>query len=126
MGLYQYKRLAFGISRAAEVLQHIISSLINGIPGTRNISGDIIIHGSNEISHNISLHTVLKRLDENVLTINLSKLKLSVPEINLFGHKFSSKGLAPDHKKVEAWKSFTRSKYVKQLRSLIGMANFSF
>ena len=74
MGLYQYKRLAFGISSVAEVFLHIISSLINDIPGTRNISDDIIIYGRNEIVHNKSLHAVLKRLDENGLTINLSKL----------------------------------------------------
>ena len=74
MGLYQYKRLSFGISVAAEVFQHIISSLINDIPGTRNISNDIIIiYGRNAISHNKSLHAVLKTLDENGLTINLSK-----------------------------------------------------
>ena len=125
MGLYQYKRLAFGTSSAAEVFQHIISSLINDIPGARNISDDIIIYGRNEISHNKSLHAVLKRLDENGLTINLSKCKFSVPEINFFGHKLSSKGLAPDPKKVEALKSFTRPKDIKQLRSFIGMANFS-
>ena len=53
-----------------------------------NISDDIIIYGRNEISHNKSLHVVLKRLDETGLTINLSKCKFSVPEINLFGHTF--------------------------------------
>ena len=125
MGLYQYKRLSFGISSAAEVFQHIISSLINDIPGTRNISGDIIMYGRNEISHNKSLHAVLKRLDENGFTINLSKCKFSVPDINFFGHKYSSKGIAPDPKKVEALKFFTRPKYIKQLRSFIGMENFS-
>ena len=34
MCLYLYMRLAFGISSAAEVFQHIISSLINDTPGT--------------------------------------------------------------------------------------------
>ena len=125
MGLYQYKRLAFGISSAAEVFQHIISSLSNDILGIRNISDDIIIYGRNEISHNKSLYAVLKRLDENRLTINLSKCKFSVPEINFFSHKFSSKGFAPDHKKVEAFTFFMRPKYIKQLRSFIGMNNFS-
>ena len=60
MVLYQYKILAFGISSAAEVFPHI-SSFINDIPGTRNISDDIIIYGRNEISHNKLLHAVLKK-----------------------------------------------------------------
>ena len=68
---------------------------------------------------------VLKRLDENGLTINLSKCEFAVPEIKFFGHKFSSKGLAPDPKKVDALKSFTPPEDVKQLRSFIGMASFS-
>ena len=48
---------------------------------------------------------------------------MSDHEINFFGHKFSNKGFAPDRKKVEALKSFTRPKDIKQLRSFIGMAN---
>ena len=40
MDLYQYKGLVFCVTSAAEVFQHIISSLINDIPGTRNISDD--------------------------------------------------------------------------------------
>ena len=125
MGLYQYKRLAFGINSAAEVFQHTISTLINDIPGARNISDDIIIYDDNKTSHDESLNMVLKRLDENGLTINLSKCEFAVPEIKFFSHKFSSKGLAPDPKKVDALKSFTPPEDGKQLRSFIGMASFS-
>ena len=67
---------------------------------------------------------VLKRLDENGSTINLSKCEITIPVIKFFGHKFSSKGLAPDPKKVDEWKSFTRPEDVKLL-SFIGMASVS-
>ena len=31
-GLYQYKRLVFGLSSAAEIFKHTIQKVINGIP----------------------------------------------------------------------------------------------
>ena len=107
MRLHQYKRLSFGISSDEEVFQYIISSLINDILGTRNISDDTIICGRNKVSHNNSLHAVLRRLHGTGLTINLSKCKFPVPEIHLFSHKISSKGLAPDPKTVKTLKFLT-------------------
>ena len=44
VGLRRYKRLNFGISSASEVFQEAIRGVIQGIPGTLNISDDIIIH----------------------------------------------------------------------------------
>ena len=48
MGLYQNKRLAFGINSATEVFQHTISTLISDIPGARNITDNIITYGDDK------------------------------------------------------------------------------
>ena len=51
LGLYMYKRLAFGINSAAEIFQYTIASLINGIKGMKNISDDIIVYCGDQQSH---------------------------------------------------------------------------
>ena len=89
--------------------------------GVRNISDDIVVYGEDQQSHDISLNTVSQRLNDNGLTINLLKCKLSVSEIELFGLKFSEHGLSADPKKVEAEKSFPKPEDAKVLRSFIGM-----
>ena len=55
LGLRRYKRLSFGVSSAAEVFQNIISETISNIPGTLNISDDILIFGATKEEHDKSL-----------------------------------------------------------------------
>ena len=103
----------------------MIWNLIHDIPGARNISDDIIIFGENQRAHDKAVHAVLKRLNDNGLTINVPKCKFSTNEIDFFGFKFSDKGLSADPKKVEALKAFKSPEDVKALRSFIGMATYS-
>ena len=50
-GLKRYKRLIFGLSSAPEMFQYVIQQTLQGIPGARNISDDIIVFGSDQESH---------------------------------------------------------------------------
>jgi len=61
-GLYQYKRLMFGISSVPEVYQHVIQQSLQGCDGVANISDGIIIHGKNTEEHDRRLQRVLERL----------------------------------------------------------------
>ena len=62
-GLYQYKRLMFGITSAPEVYQHVIQQSLQGCEGVANIS-DIIIHGKNTEEHDRRLQRVLEMVEE--------------------------------------------------------------
>ena len=62
VGLYQYKRLIFGVTSAAEVFQHTIQSVIESIKGARNVSDDIIVFGKHTDEHNLALKKVLHKL----------------------------------------------------------------
>ena len=55
-GLYQYKRLMFGISSAPEVYQHVIQQVLQDCEGVANISDDIIVHGRSTIYLSISIY----------------------------------------------------------------------
>ena len=90
---------------------------MQGIPGARNISDNIIIFGKDQESHNQQLELTLACLAERGLTLNWAKCVFSVPELVFFGHKVSAAGIFPDEKKVDAVKQ-TRVHH-KPLLSLV-------
>ena len=69
-GLKRYKRLIFGLSSAPEMYQYVIQQTLQGIPGARNISDDIIVFGSDQESHDKNLDQTLSRLESKGLTLN--------------------------------------------------------
>ena len=76
-GLYQYRRLFFGVNSAPETYQRIIQQVIQDIPGCKNIIDDIIIYASNQQEHDKNLRMLLTRLREKGLTLNRNKCEFN-------------------------------------------------
>lgn len=125
VGLFRYKRLVFGLNSAAEVFQHTIQQLIEGIPGARNVSDDIIVFGKDTAQHDKALDDTLKKLHGSGLTVNKEKCEFNKSEIEFFGFIFSASGLRPDPKKVQALHDMQKPQNASEVRSLIGMAQYS-
>ena len=85
----------FGVSAAPEIYQHVIQQSLQGCPGVRNISDDIIDSSKDQQEHDQNLHNVLTRLQERGLTLNAEKCKFSVPEITFFGYTISGSSIRP-------------------------------
>ena len=124
LGLHRYKRLIFGISCASEIFQHAIEQVLMGIPGVKNISDDIIIYGKTQEDHDKSLDQVLQRLEKKGLTLNGAKCEFNKRSLEFFGHIFSQEGMSPSREKVQAIRDCQPPTNVKEVRSLLGMANF--
>ena len=73
VGLRRYKRLCFGVSSSSELFQDIIRQVLDGIPGTMNLSDDILIYGATQAAHDKALHSVLQKLRDCNLTLNKTK-----------------------------------------------------
>ncbi|CAB4008236.1 Hypothetical predicted protein, partial [Paramuricea clavata] len=101
VGLRRYKRLNCGLSTAAEIFQEAIRSAIEGVPGSLNISDDIIVYGSTQDEHDKHLESVLKRLRQNNLTLNKSKCEFNKSSLCILVIPFLC-GVSPDLKKVDA------------------------
>ena len=99
-GLRRYKRLNFGTHSAAEIFQDAIRGCIQGIPGTINVSDDILVFGPDQASHDRALEAVFKRIKSCGLTLNPNKCVFGKHHLEFFGHIFSSGGISPDPKKV--------------------------
>ena len=124
VGLYQYRRLSFGINSAAEIFQHTIQTLIADIPGARNVSDYIVVFGKDQKEHDTALANTLRRLHESALTVSAKKCEFNKPNIEFFGHIFSANGLVPDPKKVKALQDASEQRNPTELRSFLGMTQY--
>jgi hypothetical protein len=59
------------------------------------------------------------------LTLNFDKCQFLQPKLEFFGLNFSADGVRPDPKKVYALATATMPTTVSEVRSLLGMANYS-
>ena len=125
VGLFRYKRLMFGINAASEIFQHEVQKVIQGIPGVRNISDDIGVSGRTKPEHDERLWEVLRRLHKAGFTINLTKCLFGVPEMTFFGYKVSRDGVDIEAQKVKAVLEAREPETATEVRSFLGLVNFS-
>lgn len=78
IGIYQYKRLNFGISSASEVFQEAIRGVIQHIHGAKNISDDIIVFGKTQEEHDKALEQTFQAIRKAGLTLNKKKNASSI------------------------------------------------
>ncbi|KAJ8034400.1 hypothetical protein HOLleu_21220 [Holothuria leucospilota] len=93
-GLFQYKRVCFGLSSAPSVFQKMMQSMLAGLSGVQCYLDDVIVYGKDE-EHNENLREVLTRLDSYGVKLN-DKCKFNQSSIKFLGHIISSEGIRVD------------------------------
>ena len=121
IGLFQYKRLNFGLSSASEICQHTLQAVLQDLPGVLNVSDDILVFGNNKAEHDTRPHAVLQRLREVNLTLKKDKCVLAADRVTYFGHVFSANGISADPRKIEAIRAIPEPHNVSEVRSFLGM-----
>ena len=124
-GLRRFKRLNFGTNSAAELFQEEIAQILVDIDNADNLYDDIIVYGRTQQEHDTALAQVLQRFEDCGLTLGLSKCKFNQSEIEYFGMKFSEEGMSPTADKVKALIEAPPPTSVQEVRSFLGMANYS-
>jgi hypothetical protein len=97
--LFRYKRLTALTQQL--ILQHTLQQILQDIKGIRNIADDIIVFGNTE------------------------KCRFLKKNFQFFGLVFTKQSVNPDAKKVEAFANTQQPTTVSEVRSLLGMANYS-
>ena len=124
-GLKRFKRLNFGTSSAAEIFHQEIMETIRGIPGVMNIYDDVLVFGATEHDHHLSFLRLLQRFKDCGLTFNLDKCEFFKRTIEFFGYQFTDQGMGPTRSKVEALRKAASPTSAAEVRSFLGMCNFS-
>ena len=122
-GRYAFNKLPFGISSAPEHFQRKMSALLSDIEGVEVHIDDILVHGPTTEVHDQRLHQVLKRLQQENLTLNLPKCKFHQSRIRFLGHIIDSNGIAPDPRKTQAIQEMSPPHNLSDLRRFMGMVN---
>ena len=122
-GLRQFKRLTFGTNAAAEVFHDEMTNTLSDIQQAANIYDDIIVYGRNQQEHD--LIQVLQRLVDCGLTLGLSKCHFNATSVKFFGVIFTAEGMSPDPEKICALEAMTPPANATEVRSFLGMTNFS-
>ena len=98
-GLFEYKRLPFGVASAPSIFQRVMENLLQGIKVVCVYIDDILITGSTEEEHLRNLAQVLQRLESVGMHLKKPKCAFLLPSVAYLGHII----------------------YVGELRSFLGM-----
>ena len=124
IGLFQFKRLPFGIACAPEVFQRVMNDLLAGIPGVHVYIDDILVSGSDMDEHDNRLRQVVERLDKAKLKLNWSKCQLRQDKVKYLGHILDECGVHPDPNKVKAIMEMPDPSGLADIQRILGMLTY--
>ena len=78
-----------------------------------------------KVDHDWALHLLLSRLRDIGITANKKKCIINSSVIDFFRMRFSEKVMGPDPNKIEALQKAETPSNVSELRSFLGMADYS-
>ena len=125
-GLYQCKRMSFGLVNAPSVFSRLMSRVLQGLAWDICLVylDDVIIFSSTFEEHLVRLRQVFDRFREANLTLKPKKSFFGQKRIKFLGHYVSSDGIEPMPEKCKAVQEFPTPKTVKDVRSFLGLAGY--
>ena len=123
-GLFQYNVMPFGMRNSGSTFQRLANQLTEGLTNVRAYIDDIVVFSSTWEAHLESLSTLLHRLREANLTINLQKCEFASPTLSYLGHHVGSGGVAPLQARIHDILEFRAPTSRRALRRFLGMAGF--
>ncbi|KAG0435873.1 Transposon Tf2-6 polyprotein, partial [Dictyocoela muelleri] len=122
-GQYEYTRIPFGIKTAPRFFQSIISSIFRDLEYVKIFIDDLLISSDTIEEHYNHLKEVIKRLDENNISVNFNKSNFFKEEVIYLGNKISRNGIQADIRRVDSIKlkmPNTGKVTSKKIKSIIG------
>ncbi len=124
VGVFRFKRMAFGLSSAPSCFQKIMSLILAGIQGVSIYLDDVVVHAPSAALHDDRLEQVFQRFEQHGVTLNSEKCMFGVEEVEFLGFRLSEKGIAPIMSHTEAILSLPDPQSPSQLSSFLGMAAY--
>ena len=123
-GLYQFKRMAFGLQGSSATFCRLMRKVLRGAINMKNYVDDIIIFTKTWEEHEIALRDLLKRLENANLTVRPSKAKIGFATVNFLGHIIGKGVKKPKDDKVSAIVNASRPTTIKTMQSFLGLVGY--
>ena len=125
-GLYQYRRMPFGLVGAPATFQRLVNVVLRGLNFETCMAylDDILVHGSTFEEHLQRLEQVLKRLRTANLKLKPRKCEFGRKECKFLGFIVNEHGIKVDELKVAPVKSWPRPTNVKEVQQFVGLATY--
>lgn len=125
-GLFQFKRMQFGLTNAPAVFQRMMNSVLAKYLGKSCLIylDDVVIYSKEEKSHKVHVAEVLGALQQAGLVVKESKCNFGLEEVKLLGFVVCADGLKADPEKVSALRDMAPPTDKKGVRRVLGSANY--
>ena len=120
-GRFWFNKLPFGISSAPEHFQKQMSRVLEGLDGVVCQIDDILVHGSDQSTHDQRLKAVLDRLQSRGVTLNREKCSFNQRRLKFLGHMIDGQGISADPDKIAAIRDMEPPSNLSELRRFLGM-----
>lgn len=109
---------------ATEKSQQLIWQILKDCPGAHNLHDDVRVVGSNQEEHDENLERVMRKFEENGLTLNYDKCVISATSMTYMGELLTGEGLQVFDKRMEAIVHAPRPQNQSEVRKCLGSAQF--
>ena len=128
-GLYQYRRMPFGLRNAPATFQRFMNMMIGTCDETMYLYvmvylDDVIIFSATLDEHGVHLVKVLAIISRHGLKLKMSKCEFAKTRVRYLGHILDGNGIHVDPEKVVAVKNMPSPKKVVELQSFLGMVGY--
>ena len=116
-----------GLTWAGSYFQHSLSTqVLQGLlhHGVELYLDDCMVHANTLEEYISRLRDVFLRFRNSSITLNPSKCKLGLTQVEYVGHTIDEDGLHFTRSKLDSVLNFPRPETQKQMKSFIGLANY--
>ena len=123
-GLYQFKRMPFGLQNAGATYGRMMHMVLQGLQATDNFVDDVLSFTSEWDNHLTELKQVFMRVRNAGLTVKPSKCYFGFPNVEFLGHLVGGGKLATMVDKTERITTAMRPQMKRQLRAFLGLTGY--
>ena len=126
LGLFQFKKIAFGLRNAPASYQRLMSHILSGYIGKfcHVFIDDIICYSRTFNEHLEHLRLIFIRLERADIKLKPTKCHFAMAEVKYLGHIISPGQIRPDPGNVQNIKDLPPPHSVRGVRALLGMASY--